>query len=123
VDQAVYRNGEWHINRSSLGYIVARFGLPADIPVPADYDGDGKTDTAVYRSGTWYLSRSTGGMSALQFGSAADIPTPADYDGDGRTDIAVYRNGTWYILKSSNGSIDYQQFGLSTDIPISGVYQ
>jgi len=123
ADQAVYRNGEWHINRSSLGYIVARFGLPTDIPVPADYDGDGKTDTAVYRSGTWYLSRSTGGMSALQFGSAADIPTPADYDGDGRTDIAVYRNGTWYILKSSNGSIDYQQFGLSTDIPISGVHQ
>ncbi|PYS99621.1 MAG: hypothetical protein DMF63_11090 [Acidobacteria bacterium] len=123
VDQAVYRNGEWHLNRSNLGYTVAVFGLPSDRTVVGDYDGDGKADLAVYRDETWYVQQSTAGFRALPWGISTDIPAPADYDGDGRTDIAVYRNGTWYILRSSNGSVSYQQFGLSTDIPISGVHQ
>ena len=154
ADLAIRRveNHTWYIRNSSGvdavtdnadGITRRRFGLGThDIPVPADYDGDGKADIAVRRPSSyfWYVLNSGGvdpvsghsdGISRVQFGRhEQDIPVLGDFDGDGRSDFAVRRasNHHWYVLnsagqdtlKGSSGRISRLRFGLADgDIPLT----
>jgi hypothetical protein len=105
--------GAWYI--STRGNFL--FGEDGDIPIPGDYNGDGRDDIAVYRpsNGIWYVSSA----GNFLFGEAADIPVPADYNGDRRDDIAVFRpsNGTWYIAPLGNFT-----YGEPGDIPVPADY-
>jgi uncharacterized delta-60 repeat protein len=96
----------WNINNGTNEVTVLPLGLRAiDTPVPADYDGDGKTDIAVFRfqntgtngdAGNWYiLESSTNRFRIEKMGQAGDNATIVDdYDGDGKADLAVFRINT-----------------------------
>jgi len=127
ADLGLFRpsTGTWMTRYGSTNFASGgpdvSFGLAGDIPVPGDYDGDGRLDLALYRQGTWYiLYSSNGAFVHLDWGTTTDVPVAADYTGDRRTDIAVYRpsTGQWLIVDLATGAFLNYQWGVSGDVPV-----
>ncbi|QEH39304.1 Proprotein convertase P-domain protein (plasmid) [Aquisphaera giovannonii] len=113
-------------------------GTSTDIPLQADYDGDGKVDLIAYNRATalWTINESfTGSTLSFTLGtaggsaSAGSIPFVGNFDGPGASQIGVYdvvttasgRVGQWTIL-NANGTRSTVQFGLEGDVPAVGDY-
>ena len=120
-------NGVWYIilSRNPLQPLVQQWGLPEDIPVPGDYDGDGTTDyaglAAIDRPMVHNPKRQLNATDRSTMGPARGYPVPNDYDNDLKTDFAVWRpsNGTWYVIPSSSPNLPrIQQWGLPSDVPL-----
>jgi hypothetical protein len=136
ADLCVWRpsDGRWYWLKSTAGYSWASYGAvqwgvaaAGDQLVPADYDGDGKTDLAVWRpgDGKWYWLKSTDNYSwstfgSKQWGGSGDVVAPADYDGDGKADLVLFRPsaGAWYAVLSTTGGTFNITWGIVGDKPL-----
>ena len=118
-------NGTWSVTNSAVpGWVNS----PGVVPVPGDFNSDGRTDIALINpgggwntapvlfangNGTWSVTNSAvpGWVN-----SPGVVPVPGDFNSDGRTDIALINpgggwntapvlfangNGTWSVTNSA----------------------
>ncbi|NNC91642.1 MAG: hypothetical protein HKN80_04035, partial [Acidimicrobiia bacterium] len=99
-------------NANSFGVadIAIFYGIPEDMPLCGDWDGDGLETIGIFRpsSATFYLRNSNSlgfADSEFRFGQTGDIPLAGDWFGSGHDSAAVYRpsTGMLYLADGRNG--------------------
>jgi hypothetical protein len=132
-------NGIWYLDvgRNGFGgrwdYAYPGYGGTAAVPVPADYDGDGRADLAVKTTGgNWSIDYAANlfgvwDVVVTGYGDGNAVPVPADYDGDGKADLAIKDpNGFWLIDHAWNGfgtwDAVHAGYGNATAIPVPADY-
>lgn len=105
------------------------YGVPSDVPMMCDWDGNGIDTPGLYRrdNGYMYLRYSNDfGTADIEFfyGIPSDYPICGDWDGDGKDTVGIFRPGSArFYLNNSNtvGPADTSfYFGTFGDIPFAG---
>jgi hypothetical protein len=123
-DIGIYRDGRfWYFQGSPANLVSLPLGQAGDVPLPADFDGDGRTDYALYnpdtRTFTWSRS-SDGVINSVTTGNWGDVPVVGDFDGDGKADLAIYRpaDGLFWYTQSSNNQLVDVPIGVAGGLPV-----
>jgi hypothetical protein len=105
------------------------YGVPADIPMMCDWNGDGVDTPGLYRAANGYMYlRNTNdfGTADLEFfyGNPSDQPVCGDWNGDGTDTVGIYRPAeAKFYLSNANalGVADIEFFfGTYGDVPFAG---
>ncbi len=117
--------------------VFAFGGIPGDIPITGDWNGNGHTKIGIYRPGNGLFILDTNGNGILDAGdavfnlhigtAAGDIPVVGDWNGDGRSKVGYFRQGFLWIL-DTNGNHVFEQGidqvfafgGIAGDVPVVG---
>lgn len=119
-------NGTFLLNNQADGAadIRVNFGNPEDVPVAADWNGDGYDTVGVFRNGAWYRTNQNDLVPVdavtFNFGVPGDVPVPGDWNNDDIDTNGVFRNGVWYISNDNGGLAHAFTFGQPGDIPVVG---
>jgi hypothetical protein len=95
--------------RTADGEVISyRYGRAGDVPIVADWNGDGRDTVSIVRDGTWYINeRLDGGAAARSFVygrvTQGDVPIAGDWNGDGADTIGIVRGGEWHLRHSLSG--------------------
>jgi hypothetical protein len=116
--------------RTSGGDLVEYFyGRAGDIPLVADWDGDGQDTISVIRDGTWHVNNELRGGSAERsfvYGrvSRGDVPITGAWDYGTRDLPGIVRDREWHLRDAqSGGPADWRfVYGRLTagDLPLVG---
>lgn len=118
------RGRSWHLRRDLGPGVSTTYaeGLPGDVPVAGDLDGNGNDSLHLFRNGLWLLRNSRGGtIDNVRYGQRGDVPLLGDWDGKGTDTMAVFRRGTWFFKNGNLGTTSRViHFGQVGDRPVAG---
>jgi hypothetical protein len=95
--------------RTADGEVISyRYGRAGDVPIVADWNGDGRDTVSIVRDRTWHINDDMDGGDAdrsFVYGrvTQGDVPIAGDWNGDGRDTIGIIRDGEWHLRLDQAG--------------------
>ncbi|MBT8203369.1 MAG: DUF4038 domain-containing protein [Acidimicrobiia bacterium] len=123
--------GQWHLRHGAGDVTSFYYGMPGDVPLLGDWDGNGTDTPGMYRPSTGYVYLTNavipdGGVAVAEvaffFGIDGDQVLVGDWDGDGHDTLGIRRGDRVYLTnvnETSNASSSFV-FGVAGDIAFGG---